>query len=150
MIKVNNNQKLIVYKKTEQKNIEYNIKMINENFIEFALIYIENCITNSDLLELQQRLDKIENELIRNKINTKANEYQIRMNKLQHAHDKNEVKEYLRNISFEEFKRHLADLKQKDVELTEQGIEVAKEINEMLVQFSNSLERISLKNDKTK
>ena len=67
MIKVNNNQLLIIYKKSEDKTIEYNIKMINENFIEFALIYIENCITNSDLLELQQRLDKIENELIRNK-----------------------------------------------------------------------------------
>lgn len=150
MIKVNNNQKLIVYKKTEQKNIEYNIKMINENFIEFALIYIENCITNSDLLELQQRLDKIENELIRNKINTKANEYQIRMNKLRHAQDNNEIKEYIENLTYEEIEQYVMDFTKEDVELTEQGIEVAKEINEMLVQFSNSLERISLKNDKTK
>ena len=150
MIKVNNNQKLIVYKKIEQKNIEYNIKMINENFIEFALIYIENCITNSDLLELQQRLDKIENELIRNKINTKANEYQIRMNKLRHAQDNNEIKEYIENLTYEEIEQYVMDFTKEDVELTEQGIEVAKEINEMLVQFSNSLERISLKNDKTK
>ena len=150
MIKVNNNQKLIVYKKIEQKNIEYNIKMINENFIEFALIYIENCITNSDLLELQQRLDKIENELIRNKINTKANEYQIRMNKLRHAQDNNEIKEYIENLTYEEVEQYVLDFTKEDIELTEQGIEVAKEINEMLVQFSNSLERISLKNDKTK
>ena len=150
MIKVNNNQKLIVYKKKKQKNKEYNIKMMNENFIEFALIYIENCITNSDLLELQQRLDKIENELIRNKINTKANEYQIRMNKLRHAQDNNEIKEYIENLTYEEIEQYVMDFTKEDVELTEQGIEVAKEINEMLVQFSNSLERISLKNDKTK
>ena len=39
MIKVNNNQLLIIYKKSEDKTIEYNIKMINEN---------ENISRNSD------------------------------------------------------------------------------------------------------
>ena len=118
MIKVNNNQKLIVYKKIEQKNIEYNIKMINENFIEFALIYIENCITNSDLLELQQRLDKIENELIKNKINTKANEYQIRMN--------------------------ILDFTKEDIELTEQGRKIAELLNEKLKSMQSTLEPIQI------
>lgn len=144
MIKVNNNQKLIVYKKTEQKNIEYNIKMINENFIEFALIYIENCITNSDLLELQQRLDKIENELIRNKINTKANEYQIRMNKLQHAQDNNEIKEYIENLTYEEIEQYVLDFTKEDVELTEQGRKIAELLNEKLKSMQSTLEPIQI------
>lgn len=144
MIKVNNNQKLIVYKKTEQKNIEYNIKMINENFIEFALIYIENCITNNDLLELQQRLDKIENELIRNKINTKANEYQIRMNKLQHAQDNNEIKEYIENLTYEEVEQYVLDFTKEDVELTEQGRKIAELLNEKLKSMLSTLEPIQI------
>ena len=144
MIKVNNNQKLIVYKKTEQKNIEYNIKMINENFIEFALIYIENCITNSDLLELQQRLDKIENELIRNKINTKTNEYQIRMNKLQHAQDNNEIKEYIENLTYEEIEQYVLDFTKEDVELTEQGRKIAEILNEKLKSMQSALEPIQI------
>lgn len=144
MIKVNNNQKLIVYKKIEQKNIEYNIKMINENFIEFALIYIENCITNSDLLELQQRLDKIENELIRNKINTKANEYQIRMNKLQHAQDNNEIKEYIENLTYEEIEQYVLDFTKEDVELTEQGRKIAELLNEKLKSMQSTLEPIQI------
>lgn len=144
MIKVNNNQKLIVYKKTKQKNIEYNIKMINENFIEFALIYIENCITNSDLLELQQRLDKIENELIRNKINTKANEYQIRMNKLQHAQDNNEIKEYIENLTYDEIEQYVLDFTKEDVELTEQGRKIAELLNEKLKSMQSTLEPIQI------
>lgn len=144
MIKVNNNQKLIVYKKIEQKNIEYNIKMINENFIEFALIYIENCITNSDLLELQQRLDKIENELIRNKINTKANEYQIRMNKLRHAQDNNEIKEYIENLTYEEIEQYVLDFTKEDVELTEQGRKIAELLNEKLKSMQSTLEPIQI------
>ena len=144
MIKVNNNQKLIVYKKTEQKNIEYNIKMINENFIEFALIYIENCITNSDLLELQQRLDKIENELIRNKINTKANEYQIRMNKLRHAQDNNEIKEYIENLTYEEVEQYVLDFTKEDIELTEQGRKIAELLNEKLKSMQSTLEPIQI------
>ena len=144
MIKVNNNQKLIVYKKTEQKNIEYNIKMINENFIEFALIYIENCITNSDLLELQQRLDKIENELIKNKINTKANEYQIRMNKLRHAQDNNEIKEYIENLTYEEVEQYVLDFTKEDIELTEQGRKIAELLNEKLKSMQSTLEPIQI------
>lgn len=144
MIKVNNNQKLIVYKKIEQKNIEYNIKMINENFIEFALIYIENCITNNDLLELQQRLDKIENELIRNKINTKANEYQIRMNKLRHAQDNNEIKEYIENLTYDEIEQYVLDFTKEDVELTEQGRKIAELLNEKLKSMQSTLEPIQI------
>lgn len=144
MIKVNNNQKLIVYKKSEDKTIEYNIKMINENFIEFALIYIENCITNSDLLELQQRLDKIENELIRNKINTKANEYQIRMNKLRHAQDNNEIKEYIENLTYEEVEQYVLDFTKEDVELTEQGRKIAELLNEKLKSMQSTLEPIQI------
>lgn len=144
MIKVNNNQKLIVYKKIEQKNIEYNIKMINENFIEFALIYIENCITNSDLLELQQRLDKIENELIKNKINTKANEYQIRMNKLRHAQDNNEIKEYIENLTYEEVEQYVLDFTKEDIELTEQGRKIAELLNEKLKSMQSTLEPIQI------
>ena len=144
MIKVNNNQKLIVYKKSEDKTIEYNIKMINENFIEFALIYIENCITNSDLLELQQRLDKIENELIRNKINTKANEYQIRMNKLRHAQDNNEIKEYIENLTYEEVEQYVLDFTKEDIELTEQGRKIAELLNEKLKSMQSTLEPIQI------
>lgn len=150
MIKLNSIQNLVIHKKKSNITIIRHLNILNQATLETLPIYLQQCTTNGILLELQDRLEKIKNEQIRNELNKTINEYIKRMNNLQHAHDKNEVKEYLRNISFEEFKRHLTDLQQKDIELTEQGIEVAKEINEMLVQFSNSLERISLKSGKTK
>lgn len=143
MIKVNNSQQLIQYKELTDMTIDEHIKTINATTKEAAVIYIYKCITNNELLKIQNRINEIKEEL-KEIINKIANEYLIRMNTLQYAHDNNKMEEYLENINILEIIDHISDFKKEDVELTEQGVEVAKTLNKIIESINSSIEPIKL------
>ena len=128
--------------------IEDHINILNTIPPETAFLYLWNCITNSELLKLQKKLNKIKSEELRDEINTRTNEYIIRMKKIQNAHNNNKVQEYLESITYEELVLHIHDFKEENVELTEQGKIVAKEINKKIESIPSTLEPIELEQKK--
>jgi nucleoid DNA-binding protein len=148
MITVNNNQQLITYKELTDMKIEDHINILNTIPPETAFLYLWNCIANSELLELQKNLNKIKSEELRDEINTRTNEYIIRMKKIQNAHNNNKIQEYLENITYEELVLHTYDFKEENVELTEHGKLVAKEINKKIETIPSTLEPIEIEQKK--
>lgn len=137
-------QQLIIYKKIDDMTIDDHLKVLNNALAEIVFIYFDECIVSSELIELQKRIKEIKNKEIQNEINTRANTYKIRMNKLQFMLDNNKLEEYIKSLSFVELMLYIHDFKERNVELTEQGILVAKELNKEIEKRNLKLEQIEI------
>lgn len=144
MIIVNDRQKLIEYEEVDDLQIQNCIKKINTNIPELALSYILADITIPELLGLQQNIKKINNEVLRNEINNRANQHKIRLNKLQYELDKNTLKEFLELQDYFDLIFYIREFKEKGVALTKDGVKVAIELNKIIEIESKPYNKIPI------
>ena len=137
-------QQLIIYKKIDDMTIDEHLKVLNNALAEIVFIYFDECIVSSEIIELQKRIKEIKNKEIQNEINTRANTYKLRINKLQFMLDNIKLEEYIKSLSFIELMLYIYDFKEQNVELTEQGILVAKELNKEIEKRNLKLEQIEI------
>lgn len=120
--------------------IDYHIKTINE--IEAKSTYISH-LNYSELFELRKRIDEIEDNEIAIEIIGELNEYKREMNKLQDAYDDNKLQDFLLDPAtiLYLYAKYFND---QYATLTEEGIEVAKAINDTIRSYDRYTPRINI------